>query len=120
MKSQLTTLIAKIYVISCSDLFASEIQGQYMDDSDPPGGDSDDWPFINIYGSCKTCDAYVLDYFAEKAFASVEAYLKQTIMYLTSAMIGFAVSILCYMHYRASPQRESEVELLSSDGGVIA
>jgi hypothetical protein len=35
----------------------------------------DDYPHVTIYGSCKTCEAYVLHYFAERAFESVEDFV---------------------------------------------
>ena len=44
---------------ACEDLFDSDIGGQTYDQNDPPG--SDEWPFVNIYGNCDTCDAYIVD-----------------------------------------------------------
>ena len=44
---------------ACEDLFYSDVEEQTFDENDPPG--NDDWPFINIYGNCDTCDAYIVD-----------------------------------------------------------
>lgn len=102
----------------CTDLFESDMQGMTFEESEKPG--ADDWPFINIYGSCKTCEAYILDYFAEEAFERLDGYRKQGIIYASVALYGFVVSFGFYMRYRASPTAENEIELLSNDGGVIA
>jgi hypothetical protein len=103
----------------CTDLFETDMEGYNYDSSVPPGG-TDDWPFINIYGSCKTCDAYILDYFAEEAFERVDGYKKQAIFYLSCSIWGLGAAFLLYLKFRASPAAENEVELLSNDGGVIA
>ena len=96
------------------------MEGKSFDDSVKPGSDQEDWPYINIYGSCKTCEAYILDYFAEEAFEEVEIYKTQAIMYLTGAVGGFAATVLLYFKYRISPTAENEVVLLSSDCGALA
>jgi hypothetical protein len=95
------------------------MEGFNYDGSVPPGA-SDDWPFINIYGSCKTCDAYILDYFAEEAFERVDGYKKQAIFYFSCSGWGMGMAFLLYLKFRANPAAENEVELLSNDGGVIA
>ena len=88
------------------------------DSNDKPG--DDDLPFINIYGSCKTCEAYILDYFAEEAFEKLDHFRTQGIVYLTGAVWGLVVGFALYLKYKASPTAENEIELLSNDGGVIA
>jgi hypothetical protein len=87
---------------------------------DTPAGGDDDWPFINIYGSCKTCEAYILDYFAEEAFEEVDDLRKQAILYMSFAIAGFLSSLIAYIKYRVMPTAENEVELLGYDGGVLA
>lgn len=104
---------------SCTDLFDSDIAGQTYDVNTPAGGD-DEWPFVNIYGSCKTCEAYILDYFAEEAFEETQEYKQQAMVYLAGAMAGFIWSFLSYIKYRVMPTAENEVELLGGDGGVMA
>jgi hypothetical protein len=96
------------------------MEGSTFDASVKPGSDGEDWPYINIYGSCKTCEAYILDYFAEEAFEEVEIYKTQAIMYMTGALGGFAATVLLYFKYRISPTAENEVVLLSYDGGALA
>lgn len=104
---------------ACEDLFDADIGGQTFDPNTPAGGD-DEWPFVNIYGSCKTCDAYVLDYFAEEAFESTQEFKIQAVVYLAGAMSGFIWTLLSYIKYKVSPTSENEIELLGSDGGVLA
>ena len=103
---------------SCEDLFDEDTYGQNYDASTPAG--TDDYPNINIYGSCKTCEAYILDYFAEEAFEEVEDYKTQAFLYATAALAGFTVSFVWFLKYKVSPTAENEIELLGSDGGVIA
>eukprot|EP00980_Cylindrotheca_fusiformis_P024100 scaffold11528_cov139-Cylindrotheca_fusiformis.AAC.5 len=103
----------------CSDLFDSDISGLTFNASEPPGGD-DDWPFINIYASCKTCDAYVMDYFAEEAFEQLDDYFLRGVMYMLFTLIGMGVSLIGFIKYKIAPPAENQVELLGSDGGVIA
>lgn len=103
---------------SCEDLFDSETSGFAYDQSTPAG--TDDYPFINIYGSCKTCEAYILDYFAEEAFEKVDDIKKQAVLYFTAALAGFGVSFIWFLKYKVSPTAENEIELLGYEGGVIA
>jgi hypothetical protein len=104
---------------SCEDLFDSDVGARAYDPNTPAGGD-DEWPFVNIYGSCKTCEAYILDYFAEEAFEELEEYRKQAIIYMSGAIAGLIASFLSYIKYRVMPTAENEIELLGSDGGVLA
>jgi hypothetical protein len=101
-------------------LFDSDVQGGTYDATIKPGQDGDDWPYINIYGSCKTCEAYILDYFAEEAFEAVDDYKKQAILFLTGAIACFVLSLVGYVKYKVSPTNENELDLLGSDGGVLA
>ncbi len=104
---------------SCEDLFDADISGQTYDPNQPAGGD-DEWPFVYIYGSCKTCEAYILDSFAEEAFEDTQEYKHQAIVYLAGAAAGFVWSLLSYVKYKVMPTEENEIELLGSDGGVLA
>jgi len=104
---------------ACEDLFDTDIGGQTYDPYTPAGGD-DEWPFVYIYGSCKTCEAYILDYFAEEAFEKLEDYKQQSIVYLAGALAGFVWSFLSYVKYRVLPESENEIALMGNDGGVMA
>lgn len=104
---------------ACEDLFDSGEAGVGNYDANTPAG-SDDIPFINIYASCKTCEAYILDYFAEEAFEEVEHFRQQAIMYFVGALCGFIGSMVAFVKYQVSPTADNQVELLGGDEGVMA
>merc|ERR1711935_747160 len=60
----------------------------------------------------KTCEAYILDIFAEEAFEEVEEYKQQAIVYLAGALAGFIWATMSYVKYRVMPTAENEIELL--------
>ncbi|CAJ1953872.1 unnamed protein product [Cylindrotheca closterium] len=103
----------------CGDLFETEVSGQVHDPSIPAGKD-DDWPFINIYGSCKYCDAYVLDYFAEEAFERLDEYVLRGVVFMGLAFTGILISFVGFVKYKLAPPAENQIELLGSEAGVIA
>ena len=105
----------------CTDLFESDLSAAHPYDANVQAGtDEDDWPYINIYGSCKTCEAYVLDYFAEQAFERLDDYLLQSMAFMGLSTIGFLLSIFGFIKLKISPTADNQVELLGSDGGVMA
>jgi hypothetical protein len=61
-----------------------------------------------------------LDYFAEEAFERVDDYKKQAILFMTAAIAGFVLSLIGFIKYAIAPPAENEIQLLESDGGVIA
>eukprot|EP00934_Nitzschia_sp_Nitz4_P002122 Nitzschia sp. Nitz4//scaffold327_size20599//6066//8022//NITZ4_008635-RA/size20599-augustus-gene-0.4-mRNA-1//-1//CDS//3329547943//2122//frame0 len=102
--------------LDCDGLFQEDEEEGSVDSSVPPSEDG--LPSIMIYGSCKHCEAYVLDYFAEEAFREVELYAIQARLYITGAAVGAILSCISYLRYRVSPAQENQMELLggSSDG----
>ena len=115
---QIILIFSFLRLCSCEDLFEEDTYGMTYDTSVPAG--TDDYPFINIYGSCKTCEAYILDYFAEEAFESVDEHRRMAITYMSFAFGGLAFSFLAYIKYKANPSAENEIELLGGDSGVMA
>ena len=104
----------------CGDLFETEIEGQVHDPPIPAGPD-DSWPFINIYGSCKYCDAYVLDYFAEEAFEKLDDYVMQGIMFMGLGFSGILISFVGFIKYKLDPPPENQMSFLEGESpGVIA
>ena len=104
---------------ACEDLFDNEFTSHTYDPETPAGGD-DEWPFVMIYGSCKTCEAYILDYFAEEAFEEVEDLKQQAAIYSVMAFAGLLTSFVTFLKYKVSPTPANRVELLGYDGGVLA
>jgi hypothetical protein len=103
---------------SCEDLFDEDTAGLSYDPTIEAGKDG--YPYVNIYGSCKTCEAYILDYFAEEAFESVEEHKTMAVVYMTTAIVGFVVSLLAFINYKVRPAAENEIELLDANNGVMA
>jgi len=99
-------------------MYDIDAYGETYDKSVAAG--TDEFPYVTIYGSCKTCEAYVLDYFAERAFESVEEHKRMALAYMIGAMMGFITSIVCFVTYKVRPQAENEIELLDTDSGVMA
>ena len=90
-----------------------------FDAHEAPGDDG--FPFIQVYASCKTCDAYILDYFAEEAFEEYDEFRKQSIMYFAGAIAGLVISLVSFTKYKLAPPPENEIELLGCEtSGVVA
>jgi hypothetical protein len=104
---------------ACEDLFDNEFTSHTYDPDTPAGGD-DDWPFVMIYGSCKTCEAFILDYFAEEAFEEVEDLKWQAVFYSSVAVTGLLGSFMAYITYRVNPKPANQQHLMGYDGGVLA
>jgi len=103
----------------CNELFDSNVEGQTHDPSIPAGGD-DSWPYVNIYGSCKHCDAYIMDNFAEEAFEHLDDYFLEAVLFMGLALVGMVLSLLGFIKYKLAPPAENQMELLGSDAGVLA
>merc|ERR1719491_1251423 len=64
----------------CEQLFDTDLKQLPAFDSNTPPGD-DQWPFVNIYGKCNTCEAYLIDYFSSEHFNNIKAYEVQGLYY---------------------------------------
>jgi hypothetical protein len=105
---------------ACYDLFNTDLEGSTFDSNQPPGPNSgDDWPFINIYGNCRTCEAYIVDYFSTQHFQSIAGYRIAARNYgIAFAFSLLATTYLTLKHRKSSPGTTGkEIELLSSAGG---
>jgi hypothetical protein len=49
---------------ACEDLVDSELDISELDVYVAPG--SDQWPTVNIFGFCNTCEAYIMDYYSSE------------------------------------------------------
>lgn len=103
---------------ACEDLFDEELEGQNFDPDMPPG--QDEWPTIEIYGSCNSCEAYIADYYSSEHYLRIRLYEVQSWLYLWVGFLGLILSAFAALrqHFRAS--QENEVILLTHDGGVPA
>ena len=103
---------------ACYDLFDYDMGGSTYDADEKPGGD--DWPFVNIYGNCRSCDAYIVDYFSTEHFQKMKSYKVQGQNYLIFSFLGLALTALLHFKHRMDPIAEKELELLPNDGGAMA
>ena len=102
----------------CTDLFSEDLEagpGSYDPDTEP-GLDGDDWPFINIYGDCLTCEAYIVDYFSTENFQAVQKYKKSARNYGLAATLSLLLTTVFALKQRFNPTADQEIELLSRHG----
>lgn len=103
---------------ACYDLFDYDMSGSTYNADEKPG--DDDWPFINIYGNCKTCDAYIVDYWSTEHYQQLYSYKTQGRNYLIFSFLGLGLTALLHFKHRMDPIAEGELELLPHDGGAMA
>mmetsp|Transcript_1446 Transcript_1446/g.1978 ORF Transcript_1446/g.1978 Transcript_1446/m.1978 type:complete len:562 (+) Transcript_1446:343-2028(+) len=107
---------------ACEDLFDQDLSGQSFDETKPPG--SDEWPFVNIYGNCDTCEAYIVDFYSTQHFQSILKYKNAGLAY--GILAGLSLLVTSYLIVKEVEKKrttEKEIELLSSPqatGGALA
>jgi len=103
---------------ACEDLFDQDMEGGEFNPDEAPG--ADDWPYINIYGNCMTCEAYIVDYYSTEHFQNIINYNKQGTNFLIAALVGMVITNTLGYVQLLSPIAEKELELLPNDGGAMA
>jgi len=101
----------------CQNLFDTDFKSQTFDSNTPPG--NDEMPFVNIYGKCNSCDAYLIDYFSTEHFNSIIAYKTRGFNF---GLAGLASIILTAAHgYRQSkrPRKERELGLIPNENSNV-
>ena len=100
---------------ACVDLFTfEEFDNGAYNATTPPGDDG--WPFVNIYGNCKTCEAFIVDYFSTEHFEEIESRKKSVRNYGLAACLGLVITIIFAIKQRINPATDHEIELLSRHG----
>ncbi len=100
---------------ACVDVFTFENFDNGLYNATTPPGD-DGWPFVNIYGNCKTCEAYIIDYFSTAHFEEIESRKKSARNYGLAAGLSLVITIIFAIKQRISPATDNEIELLSRHG----
>ena len=77
---------------ACEDALSFDLEQLSYDSSVPPG--QDEWPFINIYGSCNTCEASLVDFFSTEHFRHMQAYQLQGYRYGIAAAAALGLTVL--------------------------
>jgi hypothetical protein len=101
---------------SCGELFTTDMDGLGVtyDYTKLPGNDS--WPYVTIYGSCNSCDAYLVDFFSTEHFAEIQTFLVHSRYYgVASAFVGLLALLAGIKQRFMSPSEENEIELLACD-----
>ena len=103
---------------ACEDLFDEELDGKNFDPDMAPG--QDEWPTIEIYGSCNSCEAYIADYYSSEHYLRIRLYEVQSWLYLWVGFFGLIISAFAALRQHFRPSKENEVVLLTHGGGVPA
>lgn len=103
---------------ACADLFEEDVSGEVYNAEIPPGSDS--WPFVNIYGNCQTCEAFLVDYYSTQHFQEIVQYKVSGRNYGLAALISLCLTMMLYIKHLMSPTAANEIELLSSEGGGLS
>ena len=104
---------------ACEDLFDSDMNGESFDASIPPGDDG--WPFINIYGNCNTCEAYIVDYYSTQHFQSILKYKNAGLVY--GLLAGCSLVVTGYLIVKEVEKKrstEKEIELLATPASAAS
>jgi len=102
----------------CEELFETDdLSSGQFDENTPPGDDG--WPFVNIYGKCNTCEAYIIDYFSSDHFNNIQSYEEKAGYYALLGLVTlFFTSFLVYKQ-RKRPGNERHIELLPNVNSTI-
>jgi hypothetical protein len=104
---------------ACEDLFSGDLDGvEGLNMNTAPGDDQ--WPTVNIYGSCSTCTAYILDYYSTEHFQNILSYEHQSYLYMVFGLGLMILAAISALLERARPAKDKASILLSHDGGVPA
>lgn len=100
---------------TCNDIFDSDLEGKTYDSDVKPG--DDEWPFVNIYGSCNRCEAYLVDYYSTEHFNMIKQYQHHAQNYALVGLFGVIITSILIIKQYLSPAEENELGLLMNEGG---
>ena len=102
---------------ACNDIFDSDLAGKSYDIDEAPG--DDEWPFVNVYGSCNRCEAYLVDYYSTEHFNMIKEYQIHARNYALCGVVGLVVTLALAMRQYLNPAEENEIGLLMNEGGQV-
>jgi len=94
------------------------MEGEGFDPDLAPGNDH--WPTVEIYGSCNSCEAYIVDYYTTDHFLGIRMYEVQSWVYLWLGFLLLIISAFAALKECLRPTKEKEIVLLTHEGGVPA
>lgn len=101
---------------ACSDLFDNDLEGKTFDADEAPGGD--DWPFINVYGTCNSCKAFLVDYYTEEHFDKIRRYQTHAIHYFIMGVVASFFYAFLALKQWIAPAEENQVTLLMTEAEI--
>lgn len=101
---------------ACSDLFDNDLEGKTFDANEAPGGD--DWPFINVYGTCNSCKAFLVDYYTQEHFDQIRRYQVHAIHYFIMGMVASLLFTALALKQWIAPAEENQVTLLMTEAEI--
>lgn len=99
---------------ACSDLFDTDLEGLSYEENLPPG--DDEWPYVNIFGSCNSCKAFLVDYYSTEHFERIKQYEKQALTYMSYGVVGLFITGILILKQWLKPAEENQIDLLMNDG----
>mmetsp|Transcript_5815 Transcript_5815/g.8180 ORF Transcript_5815/g.8180 Transcript_5815/m.8180 type:complete len:762 (+) Transcript_5815:112-2397(+) len=102
---------------ACNDLFDADLENIEYNADEAPG--SDDWPYVNIYGSCNSCKAFIVDYYSEEHFDNIRRYQRHAGKYAIFGTLSLLITLALGFMQRLSPSEENEINLLMDQGGLM-
>jgi hypothetical protein len=99
---------------ACNDLFDTDLEGLSYEEDLPPG--NDEWPYVNIFGSCNSCKAYLVDYYSTEHFERIKQYEKHSLTYMSYGIVGVFITGFFMFKQWLKPAEEYQVDLLVNDG----
>lgn len=84
-----------------------------------PAG-QDDWPTVQIYGTCRSCEAFIMDYYSTEHYLTIQQYIVQAYAYGLLGTVLMIAAAICTQRERLRPSQDTQIILLSEDGGVMA
>lgn len=100
---------------ACNDLFDTDLENIEYDESTPPGDDN--FPFVNVFASCRSCKAFLVDYYSTEHFEKIKQYQRQAVTYAGFGFVALFLSGLMTLKQILRPAEENQLDLLMSDGG---
>jgi len=101
----------------CQELFEKDLNSIDYDPNVPPG--DDDSPFVNIYGKCNTCDAYLVDYFSTEHFNNIKSYEKKGLGYGILGLLSLILTVTIALRQSKKPQKEREFGLIPNGNSTV-
>jgi hypothetical protein len=102
---------------ACNDLFDTDLSDQTYDENEAPGNDV--FPYVNIYGACNSCKAFLVDYYSTAHFDKIREYQTHAVTYAVFGVVSILVTVALMIKEHVSPAQENQIDLLMSAGAYV-